>query len=91
MLPYTCLLIYFVCKTLCDQRSLQNGIHSNSAVCFLQVHIAAKRCQEPGCRKRPSFGFPGDKAEFCAVHKSADMVCHQYIWLLIHFVRAMVV
>ena len=41
-----------------------------------QVDVVSKRCQEPGCAKQPSFGFPGGKKQFCLEHKVADMVCH---------------
>ena len=83
-----CLLIHFAQAALCDQQCVQGGVHYNSVPRCLQVDVYSKRCQEPGCRKHPSFGFPGGKTQFCLEHKSADMVCYQYTCLLIHLVHA---
>ena len=83
-----CLLICFVCAALCDQQCLQDCVHCDSPLRCLQVDVQAKPCQEPGCKKQASCGFPGGKTQFCAEHKSADMVCHRCSCLLIHFVQA---
>ena len=85
-----CLLTHFAQAALCDQQCVQGGVHCNSVPRCLQVGVHSKRCQEPGCRKHPSFGFPGGKKQFCSEHKSADMVCYQSTCLLIHFVLAAV-
>ena len=69
----------FKTAALCDQLCLHYGVPHTSAVRCSQVQLASKRCQEPGCRKRPCFGFPGRKPQFCAQHKPADMVCHSGI------------
>ena len=71
-----CLLVYFVQAAFCNHQCMQDGVHCNSVLRCLQVNVANKRCQEPGCMKQPSFGFPGGKAQFCAEHMFADMVCH---------------
>ena len=71
-----CLWIHFVHAALCDQQCLQDSVHCDSVPRCLQVDVVSKRCQEPGCTKHASFGFLGGHRQFCAKHKSADMVCH---------------
>ena len=83
-----CLIIPFIQAALCDQQCLQDGVYGNCVLRCLQVHVASKRCQVPGCTKRPSSGFLGEQAQFCAEHKSVDMVCYQHICLLVHVVQA---
>ena len=83
-----CLLIHFVQAALCDQLCLQDGVHRNIVPMCLQVDVLSKRCEEPGCQKRASFGFLGGKAQFCLEHKSADMVCQWRPCLVIHFVAS---
>lgn len=34
------------------------------------VDVVNKRCQHPGCKKRPVFGFEGEKGRFCSLHRS---------------------
>ena len=52
-----------------------------------QVNVVAPRCQGPLCMKLASCGFPGGRIQFCAEHKSADMVCYRCPCLLVHCVR----
>ena len=83
-----CMLSYFLAAVLCDQQCLQDGIHCNFVPRCLQVDVANKRCQESGCTKHPSYGLLGGKAQYCAEHKSADMVCYRCPSLLIHYEHA---
>lgn len=42
------------------------------------VDVVNKRCQHTGCKKRPVFGFEGEKGRFCSLHRSGvriDGVC----------------
>ncbi|CAM9945212.1 unnamed protein product, partial [Ectocarpus sp. 13 AM-2016] len=39
-----------------------------------QVDVCNRRCQHPGCSKRPCFGLPGQRPCFCGSHRSPDMV-----------------
>lgn len=39
-----------------------------------QVDVCNRRCQQPGCSKRPCFGRPGQRPSFCGTHRSPDMV-----------------
>lgn len=34
------------------------------------VDVVNKRCQHVGCKKRPVFGFEGEKGRFCSLHRS---------------------
>ena len=83
-----CLIIPFIQAALCDQQCLQDGAHGNCVLRCLQVYVASKRCQVPGCRKQPSCGLLGENGQFCAEHKSFDMVCYRHICLLVHSVQA---
>ena len=82
------MLSYFLAAVLCDQQCLQDGIHCNFVPRCLQVDVANKRCQESGCTMHPSYGLLGGKAQYCAEHKSADMVCYRCPSLLIHYEHA---
>ena len=34
----------------------------------------SRRCEQDGCRKQPSFGYPGGRPVRCATHRLAGMV-----------------
>ena len=41
----------------------------------------SRRCEQDGCRKQPSFGYPGGRPVRCATHRLKNMVgtlqaCH---------------
>lgn len=38
------------------------------------MDVCNRRCQEPGCSKRPCFGLPGQRPCFCGSHRTAAMV-----------------
>ena len=38
------------------------------------VDVRSKRCEAPGCDKRPSFGLPGAAARRCTGHAEHGMV-----------------
>lgn len=38
------------------------------------VDVVNKRCQHVGCKKRPVFGFEGEKGRFCSLHRSGVSV-----------------
>ena len=85
-------LNHFVEAELCEQSCVTSSacrtVYTVTLPRCLQVDVHSKPCQEPGCTKRPHFGFPGGKAQFCLAHKSAEMVCHRFPCLLICFVQA---
>ena len=60
-----------------------NGIWGHAAASLLtvcQVDVENKRCEELGCNKRPNFGTPSGRPQFCKKHKSADMVsCSMHV------------
>lgn len=39
-----------------------------------QVDVCNRRCQFPGCSKRPCFGLPGQRPSFCGTHRDSEMV-----------------
>lgn len=43
------------------------------------VDVVNKRCQHVGCKKRPVFGFEGEKGRFCSLHRSG--VSDEVIWV----------
>ena len=84
--PWACFAEAFA---LCELWCLSLVVHCNIYLgLYVQVDVAAKRCQGLECTKHPSFGIPGGKAQFCAKHKSADMVCYYCMCLIVHFVQA---
>ena len=38
------------------------------------MDVCNRRCQQPGCSKRPCFGLPGQRPCFCGTHRSPEMV-----------------
>lgn len=38
------------------------------------MDVIKKMCGHPGCTKRPSYGMPGEKSEFCYQRAGQDMV-----------------
>lgn len=38
------------------------------------MDVCNRRCQHPGCSKRPCFGLPGQRPCFCGSHRSPEMV-----------------
>ena len=38
------------------------------------MDVCNRRCQHPGCSKRPCFGLPGTRPCFCGTHRSPEMV-----------------
>lgn len=38
------------------------------------MDVCNRRCQHPGCSKRPCFGLPGHRPCFCGTHRTSRMV-----------------
>ena len=41
---------------------------------LLQVNLQARKCEEYGCQKFASFGYPGGRPVRCGTHRLSDMV-----------------
>lgn len=38
------------------------------------MDVCNRRCQHPGCSKRPCFGFRGQRPSYCGTHRTPAMV-----------------
>ena len=56
-----------------DNEPLFCKIHSDNNMVNVKA-FKTKKCKHPGCKVQPSFGFLGEKSQFCNEHKEKDMI-----------------
>ena len=53
----------------------EHGVHATYCTSsLLQVNLRARKCEEDGCQKAPSFGYPGGPRVRCGTHRLSGMV-----------------